>query len=716
MFLIIAEKAVLAKQIITAIGEKPSWPNKQTTLCGNYLIVSLSGHVIEHLEPSEVDPTYKAWNLESLPIYFNPWPKKVKEDKQDTVANIKALIKNGYKNYPIEAVINAGDMDDEGQLLVDEVLEHIGYTGKVLRLNTADTTPKALLHSLNHLGKNQKEIGDSAEARSISDMVFGYSLSRYYSIKTQTKQAVGRVKCPTLGLVYERDKQIDAFKETVFYTVFFNAVNNKGAAKVKVVLPDDDELLDENGYLTDMNKAIELGQYLTNRVYKGHIEAKEITERPPLPFNLASLQLECEKKYGYSPSQVMEITQKLRDQYNAISYNRSECEYLPDDMFPERFNLARRIAANLKERMPEHLKGFKASTKYRSACFDSSKIQLHFAIVPQDVSVNVATLPEELANVYTEIANRFLMQIAGDCKGQKKSLTIELEKGRKAVSNALMYSDLAWKALAPSRKISEEEKNEICFTNKVDEYALQDGHMTQSKTKPPVRYTQASLIKDMTRISRFVKDEEIKALLLAKDEGKTGDKGSIGTSATRDKIVKELVDMGYLEQKGKSIQTTEMARRFYVMLPDQAKSVDVTARWYAIQSHIAEGAAPMTELPAKVLEDVKTIMELSDKDENLSLKKTNTNEFCKCSCGGTVNRYAKIYKCSHCQNMLYINDNFLKANGSHMTDSIAKNLFESGQSKVKLVSKRTGNKYEALLKVTFDMEKHTPSYELDFPK
>ena len=306
MKLVICEKASLARAVADCIGSDVKNVNKMTFKNGDFLICFLAGHILEHLSPEEYDEKYAKWREEDLPIYFPDWKKKVSPSKKDIFNNVKELLKRD----DITHVINAGDMDSEGQLLVDEVLTYLNNTLPVLRLNTADTTPTSLYKSLTHLEDNNKYKGlsESAEARSLADMIFGFSFSRFFTLKSGAKLNVGRVKTPTLDLVVKRDREIENFVPKKYISIYFKANRDEKDVRVKLELQKDDDFLDENGYLSNEDNADKIiaDNNLQNR--EGVIESKQEDELPPLPFNLATLQKRMEALYGFAPSKTMEVT------------------------------------------------------------------------------------------------------------------------------------------------------------------------------------------------------------------------------------------------------------------------------------------------------------------------------------------------------------------------------------------------------------------------
>lgn len=680
MKLIIAEKPSLAKLIAECMNENVKRENKYTLSCGDYLITALCGHILEHLSPEEYNEKYAKWREEDLPICFKDWKKKVSSSKRDVFNNVKELL----NRKDIRAVINAGDMDSEGQLLVDEVLTYLHNTLPVLRLNTADTTPSSLYKSLTHLEDNNKYKGlsESAEARSVADMIFGFSFSRFFTLKSGAKLNVGRVKTPTLNLIVNRDRQIENFKAKKYYSIYFDSKKNNDSAKVKVELSDNDVLLDENGYLSDKDNADKIINNNNNTNTKGNVSVKREKEIPPLPFNLMSLQKHLETLYSFSPSKTMEITQNLRDKYNAITYNRSECEYLPSSYFENREKHIQTVLKNIG------LSSFKEERDYKSKCFNDSKISLHFGIIPQDIRLNISSFTEDERKCYIEIAKRYLIQFMGDNIIEKKILTVNLKENRIAKANGKRYIKKGWLLLD-----KEKEDTTIPFDEGDIELYLENGEKTENETKPPKRYTQATLIGDMCRISRFVKDEKIKELLLRKDKDKSGDKGSIGTSATRDSIIALMIKQGYLEAKGKEIVSTPLGRDFIDLLPETVKSIDTTALWWEIQEKIENGEANIEDLTDKVVETFKDIQKNDKTEKRTDKEKDPYFE--------TPLSYNYRVDSTHIRS-IFKDNKYFKAIGWKPTKKDIRALLEKGVCKnVKIKDKKTNKEIKVNIKVDF---------------
>ena len=414
--LVIAEKPMLAKAILDAIpgtaksikaGERVFYTEK-----GDYLVVALAGHVLQLKEPEDYDPKYKKWTLEDLPIFFPDWAAVPAQGKSDIVRCVKSLLPQA------DSVIHAGDVDDEGQLIVDELLRYCGYRGKVQRLYTSDTSTAALKKRLGMLEDNAKwePLGVSAYARSVTDKTFGINFSRLYTKLNGTLLTVGRVQTPAMGLVVARDEAIENHVARKYYALEVQAEidGRQPYIPAEFIPTKGSPLLGEEDKVWERKGLEEVLAVCRGKTFPAKVSKKEETEAPPLPFNLNKLNLYCSSRWGYDPQQVMEITQSLREKYRAITYNRSDSQYLTTEQFREAPGTVSRTLANLGMQIPE------IDTNRKSRCFDDSKVSAHTAIIPTNEAVNVGAMTQAEQNVYKAICGHYLIQFMPGCKSGRR--------------------------------------------------------------------------------------------------------------------------------------------------------------------------------------------------------------------------------------------------------------------------------------------------------
>lgn len=278
-----------------------------------------------------------------LPIRLKPWPKAVSKGKHELVKVIKSELAK------CDSVINAGDPDDEGQLIVDEVLDWLKYKGRVERVYISDSVDKNIKKAFSKLKDNNdcRKDGDSALARQIADFAFGINESRLAGLKTGQRVSVGRVQTPTLGLIVNRDRAIENHTTEDFYELIGNyTVDNEKIVPFKFI--PDEELLDDDKYIKTKSKLEEIEKKLPEE-FSINLDKKTKKESAPLPFNLTVLQSEMSKRYGYSAKETLNITQDLRDKYKAITYNRTDCQYLSSEHYKEAKDVAFLVMKNLGE-------------------------------------------------------------------------------------------------------------------------------------------------------------------------------------------------------------------------------------------------------------------------------------------------------------------------------------------------------------------------------
>ena len=603
--LIIAEKPMLRKAIAAAIpGSKSgSDPTVITNGQHTYTVTNVYGHVLQLKEPEDYDPEYKKWSLDKLPIYFENWGQKPNPTAADKVKQLGTLLKSA------DMVIHAGDPDDEGQFLIDEILRWYKYKGPVKRLDTANTTLEGMKKSLKKMNDNSAHEADgyAALARSIADLVIGVNMSRFFTLQSNgALLTVGRVQTPTLGLVVARDALIEGHVKSKYYVVGGNMDIQGNIIPFTLKMKQDDPRLNE-GKITDPQLAEQLKAKLANKVFDSiSITKKEEKEYPPLPFNLVKLQTYCGNNFNYDPKKVMDITQNLREKYSAITYNRSDCQYLSTDHFNEAPSTTATVCANIGFR-PKEL-----DTNIKSKAFNDSMISAHFAIIPTDSKQDLSKYTQEEKNVYLAICKYYLAQFLPPAEKLKTIMKKETPDGTITATSTEILKPGFRAIFKEAKKEDLSDLSKLAggmYTGQTDDCSIEE-----KETKPPARYTKTSLNEDMTRISKYVADPEIKKLLMEKDKGKEGENGSIGTTATRPDIIENLIKRGYLELQGKKLISTKLGREFYAILPDELKKADMTAKWWVIQEKIKNKEVPYSELPESVLQTCKDIMAREHKE------------------------------------------------------------------------------------------------------
>ena len=570
--LFIAEKPSMGRAIaqgLEALGNK----SRSADGCihiGSDTVTWLFGHILEQYSPDEYDEKYKRWHIEDLPIVPSVWKLKVKPDAKKQYKIVSALAKEA------DEIVHAGDPDREGQLLVDELLAHIGVLKtkpvKRILLNALDV--KSVQEALKHIRPNDEFVGlrNSALARSRADWLIGMNLSRIYTILARSAGYdsvvnVGRVKTPTMGLVVRREIEIRTFKPVTFFTpqVEFRHANGSFRAKWKAQEQDG---VDEEGRILKKDLAEEI--LTASSVPPAKIESveqKKGTSPQRLPYSLSALQIDAGKIFGYSPQEVLDTQQALYEK-KLTSYPRSDCDYLPENQLGDAAAILKNLAAadSSLERFIE-----KADLSIKSRAWNDKKISAHHAIVPTTVETKLSDLNEKEKKLYMLIAKSYIAQFYP--AQEFLSTKVELSAGGEMfTASGKVILQQGWKSLYQNdAKDDEEEQQSLPDMQQGDSVEFAGGKIVEGVTKPPARFTPATLLKAMKEIHKYVHDKELAASLK--------ECSGIGTEATRAGMIDELEKRGFIKKAGKNFVPTEIASSMCRILPESLIYPDLTARW-----------------------------------------------------------------------------------------------------------------------------------------
>lgn len=639
--LVIAEKPMLARDIARAITGKEVSESARLPISGNgYTVCACAGHLLELVEPDAIDPKWgKPWSLDALPVEVHNWPKEPTEDKKSLVEEIAGLLET------CDSVIAAGDPDDEGQLIVDELLDYLGYTGKVERVYVNDNIEKNIVKAFDKLVPNDscRGAGNAAYARQMADMCFGVNETRLATKRLGGLFTVGRVQTPTLGLVVMRDNAIEHHVTRKFYELSARGTSDAGALTFK--FKPGKELLAGEKHLFDTDALEALKDKLDGRDLPFETTVSKKQENPPLPYNLTVLLSDMSRRFGFTAAKTQQITQDLRDKYKAITYNRSDSQYLKEEHREQAPAVLSQAMENLGVSWP-------LDYSLHSKAFNDGNVTAHHGIIPQEAKAPVSKMTTEEAKVYTAICERYAMQFLPPAVYDVSESTADVDGGS-LVLTAKRLIDAGFKAVFGN--VSDESDG--ADSDSENPLVPEGSHtldgiscaIDEKETTPPKPYTEGTLIADMASIAKYVKDSEIREILKRKDDGKKGEHGGIGTTATRSSIIEGLKTRGYLEERKGKVRATDKAKAFYALLPPEIRGADVTARWWLIQQDIADGKVDVNALQDSVIEVFNHHRETAY--VGASIAGTGKAVVGKCpKCGKDVVKTGTIYACSSIKN------------------------------------------------------------------
>ncbi|EGM69476.1 DNA topoisomerase III [Shewanella sp. HN-41] len=598
MILYIAEKPSLGRAIADVLP-KPHKKGDGFIEAANGDCVSWCvGHLLEQAQPDAYNPEYKSWKFEHLPIVPDKWQLKPKAATRSQLSVLKKLVKQA------NTLVNAGDPDREGQLLVDEVIAYLGVTGDKLhqtqRLLISDLNPQAVKRALTQLRSNREFIplSTSALARSRADWLYGMNMTRAYTIQGkkvgyQGVLSVGRVQTPLLGLVVRRDEEIANFQSKPFYEVLAHLATEKQETFSAKWQPSEACLpyMDEEGRVLARGLAQNVVSRISNKpALVTQLASKDKKQHPPLPYSLSALQIDAAKRFGMSAKDVLDTCQSLYERHKLITYPRSDSRYLP----LEQHKLAPAVLRAVSLGAGELLQGADVpDPQLKSKAWDDKKVDAHHAIVPTEKTANLSSLSLREKQLYLHIVRQYLAQFYPAYCYSETTVQVTIEGGL-FNTKARQDQSLGWKQLfarqEPNGSKTSGNESTQGSTGKDDEdsdefigqlpplklgQALHctRGELLEKNTQPPKAFTDATLLSAMTGISRYVTDPEIRKILKETD--------GLGTEATRAGIIELLFKRGFLQRLGKSIVSTDVGKGLINSLPASATTPDMTALWEA---------------------------------------------------------------------------------------------------------------------------------------
>lgn len=671
MRLFIAEKPELARAIASGIDSKFK-KNLDHIVVNNGDIITWSfGHILELCEPHEYNEKYQNWDLNYLPFEINKFKYKPIEKAKSQLNAIIKLINDSK----VTEIIHCGDYDEEGQILIDEIINYSKTNKPVKRMLLQDITEAGIKKSLNDLRPNLdfKGISDSGFARSQADWLVGLNLTRAYTIKARQfgvnlkVLSVGRVQTPILGLIVNRDKEHESHQTSYYYNITANIDTQGLNIPMRYKLNKDEKITDES--IANNIKANT--QNKNGLVTKATHESKK--EFAPLPYSLLLLQAECSKKFGYKPDEVLKITQSLRENHKAISYNRSDCQYLNENTFQECPSILKAISNNL------NLDISKCDTTIKHLAFNDEFVTAHTGIIPL-ANQSVKNLSKDELNVYTLICKRFVALFYPPMEYIATNLEVSVDE-HKFISSAKKILKFGYKEIyneSDDEESDDEIKQDLTSIKENETALINEVKISKEQTKPKPYYTMATLLKDLTSVSKYVKDEKIKKLLQEKDKGKKGENGGIGTPATRSEHIANLFKRGYIIEKGKNIISSEFGRQLYEVAPKILTSVDLTALWFEEQKEISTKAKSKDEFLLGVKQVINDeINRLKQGNFKMNLSNQETYQCPKCQSNlrrlESKNKKGKFYwGCANWQNcdIGFINDDNGKPNFNNSSKEI----------------------------------------------
>jgi DNA topoisomerase-3 len=586
MRLFLCEKPSQGKDIARVVGATQRGTGYLTgpDVCVTWCI----GHLLETCPPEAYNPQFKSWSLEHLPIIPATWKVEVKSKTATQFKVVKKLL-----SQATELVI-ATDADREGELIAREIMEYCGYRGPVQRLWLSALNPESIRKALAGLkpGRETFFLYHAALARSRADWLIGMNLTRLFTLIARRcghdqVMSVGRVQTPTLYLTVIRERAITAFVKKPYWEIDVRLLASGAAFLAKWQPPRN--AVDADGRCIDRAQADQAQRQLNHgQATVAAIDVERVSERPPLPFDMAALQEQCDRQFGLGVEETLNIAQSLYETHKATHYPRTECAYLPESMLSEVPTVLAALAKTDASIIPL-LHALNPSQ--RSQAWDDNKLTgPHHGIIPTTEAADISKMSENEAKVYDLIRRRYMAQFMPH---HEYNRTVVMLDARGLVLKAVGKQVVVpgWKVLFAREKESDGDEQSQQRSQLLPELrssqscGIEGAELKSLTTSPPKRYTEGTLLKAMKNIADVVEDPRLKAKLKAA----TG----IGTQATRASIIKGLMQRGYLDKKGRSLSPTALAFALIDAVPSMVKDPGMTAIWEQASDEIEAGRMPL---------------------------------------------------------------------------------------------------------------------------
>lgn len=598
--LVIAEKPSVARDIARVLHcsqkENGALEGKE------YVVTWALGHLVTLADPEEYDKKYTKWEMNTLPMM----PEKMKLVVIRQTAKQYQAVKNQLFRKDIGDIVIATDAGREGELVARWILEKSGCRKPIRRLWISSVTDKAIRDGFHNLkdGKEYDNLYRAASARAEADWLVGINGTRALTCKYNAQLSCGRVQTPTLAMIAMREDEIRNFKPKDYFGITLQA------GGVQWTWKDG-----KNGGTRTFHK--EKAEEIREKAGHSVLEITSVEKKPkktlaPGLYDLTTLQREANQRYGFSAKETLNIMQRLYENHKVLTYPRTDSRYIGKDVVPtirERLKACgtgpyRKLAGALLTK-PLQTNG---------SFVDDKKVSDHHAIIPTEQFVQLDHMTNEERKIYDMVVRRFLSILYPPSVYEQTAVEGNAA-GYSFAAKGRSVKDPGWKAVYEEGFQEDEEDTEA---QEMKDQSLPDFHkgqriqiekiqLTSGKTKPPARFTEATLLAAMENPVKYL---AVKNQQAAKTLGETG---GLGTVATRADIIEKLFHTFLMEKKGNEIHLTSKAKQLLELVPEDLKKPDLTADWEKKLSDISKGRLRQDEFlkgirkyTCEIVDEIKT--------------------------------------------------------------------------------------------------------------
>lgn len=573
--LVIAEKPSVARDIARVLH--CSQKGNGCLEGKDYVVTWALGHLVTLADPEEYDKKYTKWEMGTLPMM----PERMKLVIIRQTAKQYNAVKFQLFRKDVGDVIIATDAGREGELVARWILDKSGCRKPIRRLWISSVTDKAIQDGFKNLknGKEYDSLYRAAAARAEADWLVGMNGTRALTCKYNAQLSCGRVQTPTLAIIAMREEEIRHFQPREYYGITVNAGGVLWTWKDK-----------KSGSFRTFSR--EKAEETKAKTETGALVVTSVTKKPrktqaPGLYDLTTLQREANQKYGFSAKETLNIMQRLYENHKVLTYPRTDSRYIGKDVVPtikERLKACgtgpyRKLAGALLNK-PVQVNG---------SFVDDKKVSDHHAIIPTEQFVQLDHMTNEERKIYDMVVRRFLSVLYPPFEYEQTSMEGEISGYTFAASGKTITAS-GWKEVyeGDSGQADEHEEQELKdqslpVWNQGERLKVEESRMNKGQTKPPARFTEATLLAAMENPVKYLSTGDARA---ARTLGETG---GLGTVATRADIIEKLFHSFMMEKKGNEIHLTSKAKQLLELVPEDLKKPELTADWERKLSDIARG-------------------------------------------------------------------------------------------------------------------------------
>ena len=718
--LVIAEKPSVARDLTGALPG--TFENNESYYESEDTIITFAvGHLVELTDPEDYDEKFKKWRMADLPIVpeeFRLRPRDKKAEKQLKV--IHKLLRRD----DVDRVVNACDAGREGELIFAYIYETSGVDKPVERLWISSLTKTAIKEGFEHLrpGEQLAALEAAARSRSEADWLVGMNATRAATIRGRAwvggVVSLGRVQTPTLALMVKREREIQAFVPEPYWLV-----HAEFDPRYQGLWFEGDETR-----LKEAKRAEEIATKVSGKdgVVES-VERKEQSERAPLLYDLTSLQRDANRRFGFSARRTLQAAQSLYEDKKAITYPRTNSRWLSGDLVPQ----LKPTAATLQP-IGEYAAGARYVLGLQqlplARVVNDSKVSDHHAIIPTDVEHDVSRFSPDERRVFDLIARRFLAVFHPPARYARTTVVTLVEEERFR-SRGKVTLEAGWRGVygllsdaeAQQQRQDEEGENESAELPPLEQgqtVKCASAEVEAKETKPPPRYTEATLLSAMETAGKLIDDEELREAM--KESG-------LGTPATRAETIETLIRREYIERAGKDLTPTPKGLQVITMLEEHPlTSPELTGSWEKRLTDIEHGSDDRGKFIGDIAEFTRaTVEKIAELDkEKLRPERVELGPCPRCGAetGEIIKENSKAYGCTSWKSREETGCGFViwkRVAGRTITPELARQLLEEGKTKevVSGFRSRAGKPFRARLvlndegKVEFDFPARTQTKE-----